>query len=332
MNETKVLTIIGANSSGKTTLAFKIAKELENNGNQVCIVSFDTISPLATIKNNYENYDVSIGYILTKDTSMTQRDVYTSMIPLTDNISLISYIYGDIKDKYPKLLSNKIMDFIDLLKGIVDYIVIDAGSNIIKVENRTSCQISDRVLNILEPNYKSIGYYKTFNILLDRIDIDSNKITTLLNKIDYDDNYKFYCSKIGIKYYYELPYLREIEKNINNPFKKLEERIHNTEKFNRKFKALMRMLYKIEYEENLNEEDINIKIEQQSLKEIGYDKSVEIDNKLKQIQNNNKNQNKEIKNTKTKKSIFDIFKKDNKNTNKNNSNYYNDYIDEGGEF
>ena len=328
MNETKVLTIIGANSSGKTTLAFKIAKELENNDNQVCIISFDTISPLATIKSNYENYDVSIGYILTKDTSITQRDIYTSMIPLTDNISLISYIYGDIKDKYPKLLSNRIMDFIDLLKGMVDYIIIDAGSNIIKVENRTSCQFADRVLNILEPNYKSIGYYKTFNILLDRIDIDSNKITTLLNKIDYDTNYKQYCSKIGIKYYYELPYLREIEKNINAPFKKLEERIHNTEKYNRKFKILMRMLYKIEYEDNLSEEDINIKIEKQELKEIGYDKSIEIENKLKQMKQANQ---KEVpKEKKTKKSIFDIFKKD--NSQKNNINMYNDYIDEGSEF
>lgn len=326
MNETKVLTIIGANSSGKTTLAFKIAKELENIGNQVCIVSFDTISPLAVIKQNYENYDVSIGYILTKDTSITQRDIYTSMIPLTDNISLISYIYGDIKDKYPKLLSNRIMDFIDLLKGIVDYIIIDAGSNIIKVENRTACQFSDRVLNVLEPNYKSIGYYKTFNILLDRIDIDSNKITTLLNKIDYDDNYKLYCSKIGIKYFYELPYLREIEKNINNPFKKLEERIHNTEKYNRKFKTLMRMLYKIEYEENLNEEDINIKIQQQEIKEIGYDKSVEIEKKLQEMKRNNNNKNEQ----KPKKSMFNIFNKEKRND--NNTYINNDYIDEGGEF
>lgn len=328
MNETKVLSIIGANGSGKTTLAFKIAKELENNDNQVCIISFDTISPLATIKNNYENYDVSIGYILTKDTSLTQRDVYTSMIPLTDNISLISYIYGDIKDKYPKLLSNKIMDFIDLLKGIVDYIIIDAGSNIIKVENKTACQLADRVINILEPNYKSVGYYKTFNILLNRIDINNNKITTLLNKIDYDSNYKVYCSKIGIKYYYELPYLREIEKNINNPFKKLEERIHNTEKYNRKFKTLMRMLYKIEYEENLNEENINIKIEQQEIKNIGYDKSIEIENKLKQIKLNTQKEEKQER--KQKKSIFSIFnKKENNNITKVE---YSDYIDEGSEF
>ena len=188
-NNTKILTIVGAGNTGKTSIAFKIAKELENRDNQVCIVNYDTLSPLSTIKDNYEEYNVSIGYLLTKETGLTQTDIYTSMIPYTDNISFISYIYGDTKDRYSKIISNKVNDFLSLLKGMVDYIIIDAGSNIIKNEIKTSMQIADKILCVCEPNYKNIAYKKTFDLLLDRIDVKEEKITYLMNKIIYDENY-----------------------------------------------------------------------------------------------------------------------------------------------
>ena len=77
MNEraTRILAITGANGSGKTTIALNIAKELENNDKEVCIVNFDTIHPLSTLKKNYENYNVSLGYILTKETTTTQTAI-----------------------------------------------------------------------------------------------------------------------------------------------------------------------------------------------------------------------------------------------------------------
>ena len=151
------------------------------------------------------------------------------MIPLTDKITIISYIYGDIEDKYPKLLSNRIKDFINLLIGTVDYIILDCSANIIRIENRTSMQVADKILNVIEPTYKNIAYTMTYNLLLDRIDMSTDKIIYLANKIMYDVDYKANIQKMNIKYYYELPYLEEIKKNENNPLLSLKARIHNTE-------------------------------------------------------------------------------------------------------
>ena len=309
MNEraTRILAITGANGSGKTTIALNIAKELENNDKEVCIVNFDTIHPLSTLKKNYENYNVSLGYILTKETTTTQKDIYTSMIPLTDKISIISYIYGDIEDKYPKLLSNRIKDFIDLLIGTVDYIILDCSANIIRIENRTSMQVADKILNIIEPTYKNIAYIMTYNLLLDRIDMSTDKIIYLANKIMYDVDYKANIQKMNIKYYYELPYLEEIKKNENNPLLNLKARIHNTELYKRNFKKVMRQLYKIEYDQSEISEESKIEIKDNIIIDNkSNEKEEEIIKKIEELKGNNKNDNKQN----NRKSILDnIFGK-----------------------
>lgn len=347
---TKILAITGANGSGKTTMALKIAKELEKYDNEICIVNFDTISPLSTIKSNYEKYNISLGYILTKDTATTQHDIYTSMIPLTDKISIISYIYGDMKDKYPKLLSNRIRDVIDLLTGTVNYIILDLTSNIIKIENRTCMQVADKILNIIEPTYKSIAYDKTYNLLLERIEIDKEKIIYLANKIIYDLDYKANIMKMGIKYYYELPYLTEIKKNENNPFKTLEGRTHETEKYKRNFKKIINHIYKIEYNNEEIEEESKVYVSEfVNLTEKKETKDDLISKKIENLKNENnkqKTQEQEIKEwlkdtddekeiQHKRKSILDsIFgsKKTIKNEKKSKKKITTQYIDKGDEY
>ena len=328
MKNSKILAITGTNGSGKTTLAFKIAKELERTDKEVCIISFDTLSPLATIKDNYENYNVSLGYLLTKDTSLSQREIYSAMIPITDKISIISYIYGDMKDKYPKLVPGKVRDFLDLINSdMVDYIIIDASSNLLKVENRVIIQVADMILKVLEPNYKSISYNKTYNLMLNTIDVDTNKITTLLNKINYNEDYKIYANKMGLKYYKELSYVEEIPKNVNSPMKKLEERTHESKKYVKQFKILMKDLYKLKYEEELLESKIEIKekvkpvIESRTANEIN-----------KKIESMKEITNKEEKEIKKKGGFFNMFNKK-INTNKEiEKPKQNNFVDEGGEF
>ena len=336
--KTRILAITGANGSGKTTISFKIAKELEMFDYETCIVNFDTISPLSTIKSNYEKYNISLGYILTKDTATTQHDIYTSMIPLTDKISLISYIYGDIKDKYPKLLSNRIRDVIDLLTGTVDYIILDLTSNIIEIENRTCMQVADKILNIIEPTYKSIAYDKTYNLLLERIEVNKEKIIYLANKIVYDVDYKANIMKMGIKYYYELPYLTEIKANENNPFKALEGRTHETEKYRRNFKKIMKHIFKIEYNnEEIEEESkiyiterVNLNVEKETNNDMinaQIEKLKTEQKEKKQIENNNskdKNKRNNILN-----SIFGTKKN---NVAKTKKIITTQYVDQGDEY
>ena len=326
MKNTKILAITGANSSGKTTLAFKIAKELEKNDKEVCIISFDTLSPLATIKDNYENYNVSLGYLLTKDTSLSQREIYSSMIPITDKISIISYIYGDMKDKYPKLVQGKVRDFIDLINSdMVDYIIIDAGANILKVENRVVLQMANKILKVVEPTYKSIAYNKTFNIMLNTIDIDTNKITTILNKIDYNEDYKIYANKMGIKYYKELVYVDEIQKNVNSPMRKLQERTHENKKYVKQFKVLMKDLYGIDFEYEELESNIEIK---EHIKPVVESRTAnEISKKIESMKENKKVDNEKKKSG----GLFGLFSKAEKNNNTKKP-MKNLYIDEGSEF
>ena len=122
----------------------------------------------------------------------------------------------------------------------------------------------------------------------------------------------------------ELPYLKEIFINTNKPLKKLEKRIHETEKYKRNFKALMQSLYKIEYD-NLTNENSNVDITYIKNDDTQLEKSIDIEDKINEL----KNENTDKKEEKTKKSIFNIFnKKENENKIKKN-NYY---IDDGGEF
>ena len=322
MEDTKILTITGMNGSGKTTIAFKIAKELENLGNNVCIVNFDGFQSLSTIKNNYNNYNVSIAYILTKEIEATQKDVYSAMIPITDNISTISYIYGDTKDKYSRILNNRVRDFIELLSGIVDYIIIDTTNNIIEPENRQSIQMANKIINIIEPTYKGLAYHKTFNTLLDRIDIDNSSIFTLVNKVFYDTDYKKYCLEMNLRYYQELPFVLDIIKNSNDLFKYNNNRTHEEQKFNRLFKLLMREIYKIDYDQELLESKIDIKQKQK----VVYKSQTadDIERKIQKMRKENKTV--KVASEKPKKGLFfNLFDKP-----KSNKGY--DYDDDGGEF
>ena len=326
MNNTKILAIIGASNAGKTTLAFKIAKELEKNDKEVCIINFDVLSPLATIKENYENYNISLGYLLTKDTSLSQREIYNSMIPITDKISIISYIYGDMKDKYPKLVQGKVRDFIDLINSdMVNYIIIDVGSDVLTVENRVILQTANKILKVLEPNYKSVGYNKTLNVMFNTIDINTDKITTLLNKIDYNDDYKIYANQMGLKYYKELSYVDEIQKNYNNPMKKLKERTHESKKYIKQFKILMKDIYNIDYEEEILESNIEIK---EHIKPVIESRTAnENSKKIENMKKSNKVENEK----ENKGGIFSFLTKNNKSK-EIKKPVKNLYIDEGGEF
>ena len=326
MKNNKILAITGVSGGGKTTLAFRIAKELEKNDKEVCIISFDTLSPLATIKENYENYNISLGYLITKETSLTQREIYNSMIPITDKVSIISYVYGDMKDKYPKLTQGKIRDFLDLINSdMVDYIIIDAGANLLKVENRVIVQMADVVLKVIEPNYKSLSYNKTYDLMLNTIDIDANKIINIINKIDYNDNFKVYINNMGIKYYKELSYVDEIQKNVNFPMVKLKERTHESKKYVKQFRALMRDLYDFEIDKELLESNIEIKEHIQP--KIESRLANENKRKINEMKKNVKNEDNEKKRIG---GLFGLF--NNNQTKTEEKNAYPKYIDEGGEF
>lgn len=311
---TKVLTTIGARGSGKTTITLQIANELEKLGNKVVIVSFDKISPLSTIKDNYIDYSISLGEILTTDDIITQKTLYNSMIPLTNNISLITYIYGDVKDKYPKIIANRVRDFINILSSIdIDYIIIDGESNILNVETKTAITLTDRIINIIEANYKSVAYNETYNLMLDRVDIDKNKVLFIVNKINYDIDYNKYILEMNLKYHKELPYLEEIRLNENTPLKELRnKKNHYTEKYKRNLKDIIQTLFNIKYENNNLEQVIEVKEMEAPI--IETEESKKMKERIKAL-NDNFNNNVELENkekeetTKKKKGLFDFLKK-----------------------
>lgn len=253
-----ILNIIGEHKTGKSTLSMFLAKALEKNERQVCIVYLDKNCPKSYVCPDHLKYTYSIGYLLTKEKAASRIDIFKAMMPITDNIAIISFAFGDFIKKFPELKEERFTEFLYILKNMVDEVIIVSGDDFNLISTKVAYREADMVLKVYEAKLSLISYEETYkNTIFNDKDFDTNKEKLLFNKIREWQNVIKYTTALKKTDYFSLPYLSQIEENSDNYTMDLKFRLHEEKKFLREFNRLLYYLYKIDTAEiDIKEEEI----------------------------------------------------------------------------
>ncbi len=200
----KIISVYGSSNCGKTTISFKLAKELSKNNNVILLHNTVVGSPLQTIFTK-RALDVSVGRVL-EAVVLTQKIILENLVfyKSNKNLGFIGYKLGENKRSYPSVTEDRTRDFIIELSNLADYLIIDCDTDIDNNLNLISMKLSDEIIRVCANDLKSISYFssifsllkdKSFNLKNNIVIINKlkdeyiNELKILHNKIDYKINY-----------------------------------------------------------------------------------------------------------------------------------------------
>lgn len=162
VRDSKILAVWGSPSCGKTTVAAKIASYVSSKGYDVALVLCDFDAPplpLLVPPSDVEN-ERSLGSILAavkiNETLILQNSITIKKNP---HITIIGLLKGENVFSYPKYTQVQAVEFLDELKDIVDYVIVDCSSHLSDDILSTVALIeSDTVLRLINCDLKSISY------------------------------------------------------------------------------------------------------------------------------------------------------------------------------
>lgn len=158
----QVLAVWGSPSSGKTIVSVKIARYLASQKKNVVLVLCDmTAPPLPFICPDSDLESCySIGNILSAP-YVTEDLVKQNAILHKKNeyLSVFAAIKGDNIFTYPQYTETQAKAFINQLRGLADYVIIDCASAVAhNVLSAISLIESDAVLRLVSCDLKSISF------------------------------------------------------------------------------------------------------------------------------------------------------------------------------
>lgn len=213
----KIIAVIGAPGSGKTTVAFKVAQEIYcgTSDNRVLFLSPDSLVPsIALLFPNYSPDELySLGKLFDSTDICTEDVLKSSVVTKTmKNFLCLGYKAGENKYSYPEPTQDKVHSLFTILSEIAAYIVVDCTSAENDLVSKTAFAIADEVVLVLSPDLKSTAYissndaeigsasercYKVVNITEKELYIPLDEVKTLLKRVD--------CT---------LPYSRQLKQQL----------------------------------------------------------------------------------------------------------------------
>lgn len=207
-----IYSVWGNKGSGKTTTAFKIAKQLEAKGKEVIVVIPDQKCSLDVFVQSVQK-DQSIGKVLSEPI-IDQDSIIKNLVPVSKKMMLIGYAEYENQYTYPAFTAEAARDFLILIKNLADYVIVDCESDVLSCKlTATALQMSDKVVRLCSCNLKAVAFYKSqLNLLIDRKYKANDHIRVLSNVKEYEpiESIKEYYQSIP----YRLDFCEDVEKQM----------------------------------------------------------------------------------------------------------------------
>ena len=176
----KLIAVNGPPSSGKTTLALKLAQEVhERTKKRVIYLSPDTMIPaLGLIFPKREKGSLlSLGKAL-ENVNLSNSDILGVILTTKsmENMGYLGYVPGEGPHTYAELGEDKVRELFRLLKENYDYIFVDCDRNREELISSIACGLSDHLIQIINPDIRSVAYYG-----FEEIRENSMQVLTLLD-------------------------------------------------------------------------------------------------------------------------------------------------------
>lgn len=232
-----IITNYGSAGTGKSTFSVSLAVAIAkaNPHATILIINYSTDVPMHAIWETKRELPrtYSLGYLFENE-EITQQTLVKSVVTLEDNknIGTLSFCLGDSPLSYKDIEYKQVIQLLKAAEQLVDYVIVDCGSNLLKDETAASIEMANCLNVFLAPDPNGVVYYKTSKLMY-----ESNPKFMVANT-----NYligpckTFHAVKemkeaLGIKAY-ELPYSTEIavkncEGNIFGAYKVSPRRYKN---------------------------------------------------------------------------------------------------------
>ena len=165
----KVITVWGSSGSGKSMFSCILAKILTRDKEKAIIINADLSTPMLPVwlPDQIIETGASIGHVLSSveiDTALVASKV--TILKSYPFIGLMGYTAGENPLSYPEIKYDMAMSLITNASKLVDYVVIDCGSNMTNFFTPAAIDAADVIVRLLTPDLKGINYLKAHQPLL----------------------------------------------------------------------------------------------------------------------------------------------------------------------
>ncbi len=163
-----LISIYGSASSGSSTLAIKLARELSEKKKNVIVCFSDYYTPTFCTFFPSEEDNNSLGELLTAD-SLSREYITKNLNIVGKNkyISFLSYKQGETVNSYPKYTEKRIEELLIHLSHMADVVIFDIGTNILEDDlGIKALERSDKVIMTISADLKGLSYYNSIKPLM----------------------------------------------------------------------------------------------------------------------------------------------------------------------
>lgn len=165
----KIITVWGNPSCGKSMFCCCLAKVLTANKDKALIINADSSTPMLPVwmPERILETDASIGNVLTDleiNTALVAERV--TILKEYPFIGVMAYAAGENPFSYPELKYDKIKLFIAEASKLVDYIILDYSSNMLNFFTPTAIEAADLAVRIITPDLRGLNYLRAHRPLL----------------------------------------------------------------------------------------------------------------------------------------------------------------------
>lgn len=145
-----------------------MAIEKENPRATVLLVNFSTDVPMHAVWNTKKDIprNYSLGYLFENE-KIDQKTLAKYIVTMENNknIGLLGYCLGDSPLSYKDIEYKKALQFLKAAEELVDCVIVDCGSNLLRDETAASIEMANCLNVFLLPDPNGVVYKKTSALL-----------------------------------------------------------------------------------------------------------------------------------------------------------------------
>jgi hypothetical protein len=186
--------------------------------------------------------ETSLGALLTAP-SLAQHKILEACVPIPNNeyISLLGYRLGENLMSYPKVIKERVVDFVVGLRHLVDYVILDCAGVIEgDLFSLLAVEQADRVLKIGTPNLRGISYFRSHRGILSPA--DPSRCVSALGNFKTGQEWEAAAMQYG-GVSVVFPYVAELEAQYDELCLFEELRSKDAGAFQKEMQKLMERLY-----------------------------------------------------------------------------------------
>lgn len=212
-----VLAVWGSPSSGKTTVAVKLADYLARRKKNVLLIFADMTTPAIPCvcpQSELENEN-SLGSVLAA-AHITPNLIRQNCVFLKKNpyISILGLLKGENVFSYPPYVQEQAVELIEKAREIAPFVIIDCGSTIASdILSAVALMEADTVLRLVNCDLKSISYLSVQLPLLKDNKWDAEKQLKVASNVK-EQEASSHIEQILGSVAFQLPHSTELEMQV----------------------------------------------------------------------------------------------------------------------